>query len=392
MPSKKYPNVQPRRDARGVRWRARVQHLGSVRVGPYRATQAEAHADAVQLRAEIERGSNNSTLARALDRVAEDAAERGVTAYTIRHHLQAHARWLRDCWAADVRLDEIDAEEVCRLIREAIKGGRAPATLRSKDLPLLDRAFRIADAPSPVPEAKRRMATMLRGERAPRATMSMAEIAAHLQTIRASGQPCAERHADIYLVLATTGIRAGELARVTADDIEDGRILIRVAKDRAHPRAQPVPAIAAEAIERLQATAAHRRDGLIIPGGMSTLSTMHRRWVKRLGEPRWTARDLRRSYATALAMGGASTGALQAAMGHRNLRTTSRYVEATTHGLSSVLDAVTAPLAGSPSASAAKRAEPRGGKKSKIPPKPPRPAKRPRRGGRSARKGRDASA
>lgn len=114
---------------------------------------------------------------------------------------------------------------------------------------------------------------------------------------------------DVLEVLAVTGARRGEFARVRLEDVEleAGRVWIGSPKDRSNPRHAEVSSSSLEALERLAAhaaamvRAAENPARLLIPDGEDELERILRRWQRLLEEPRLSGRTLRRSFLTAAA-------------------------------------------------------------------------------------------
>lgn len=348
-------NVQRRKDRSGnPRYRARVKVDRRDRVGPWRKSLVEAISDVevVRSRAAPLLAGDQTTLDAALRRVCIEAEHRGLPRETVHEYYRCHSNFLLRCWRAETPLGAIDVEEVCWMIGESLRGGRSPNTLRKQDLAILHQAFGFAGLPSPIPDAKRRMASALRPRPVLRRALSMGEIATIAELIRIAERRQAKvedgkQVAALILVLAGTGLRAGELGRMRVADVNlAGRMLeVPRPKDRANPRAVPIPEAIVPALELLLAGAAD--DGTVWPGGMKRLSNRLHRWSHAIGEPRLNARALRHAYATHIAHSGASIAGLQALMGHRHLSTTSRYVHATIQGTLPHVAALGEALAGS---------------------------------------------
>lgn len=109
---------------------------------------------------------------------------------------------------------------------------------------------------------------------------------------------------------------------------------IREAKDRAHPRTIDLPTSSLSMLERTVARArsqagAAARDPLLLPDAEHEIARRLGRWQKLIGEPRLSARNLRHTFGTLLLQSaGASPTEAMAALGHRRIGTTGRYVAA----------------------------------------------------------------
>lgn len=120
---------------------------------------------------------------------------------------------------------------------------------------------------------------------------------------------------DAILLSAYTGLRQGELLRLTAADAVDGCVIVRKGKTRTSVRTVPVPRQALPILARLpiaysKGQLRHAFDSVRIACGME-----HVRW-----------HDLRHAYGSWLAQSGASGPVIRDAMGHSNLSVTSRYL------------------------------------------------------------------
>ena len=153
-----------------------------------------------------------------------------------------------------------------------------------------------------------------------------------------------ERHADLIMLFALSGVRSGEFGRVRVADVDLRRrkILIREPKVRRLVRELEVVDQLVPVIERLVATAHARGTELLVPGGASTISTVCKRWGARLGERRLNNRALRHSFGTALLYSGAAIGEVRDLLGHSRLQTTDRYVHAVSSRRKVAVDRVAA--------------------------------------------------
>lgn len=339
--SRRFPNVETRLRKDGPVYRCRVLLRDKIRVGPWRDSPEEAHGDLAAVRARWLTGlrADVVTLCGALAAVVKDGRARGLERITLRNHLISHSRFLLRMWKPGAALSSIDRTEVEWLVRESLKGGRHPNTLRGKDLPLLHRAFVLAKLESPVPEVRQRMRSALKAKTLRGEGIDLEDVSAILDRMRheafldSKGRelqlPSRRRHADLVQLLAVTGLRSAELCRVRVQDFRQGAEMLAVEspKDRANPREVPVPAAARPAVFRLIAQA---RGGVLVPGGMRTLSPMFQRWGKRLGI-RLNARMLRSFYISHLLRSGAPPQVVRDLAGHRSLRTTNIYARGATH-------------------------------------------------------------
>lgn len=340
MPRLRFPGISGAWSGGRWKWRAHVRVDGKQIVGSLRERQEDAYADRQRLEAKrAELPKTIPTLGEALDAVMADAAARGLPADTIAKTFRAHANYLLKFWRAETPLTEIDANEIEWFVTEAgrsvdeegkAKPARSPNTLKQKDLPLLRRCFEVGKLPVPAMRPPKMRPPELR-------YFEMEEFAALLERIRHEefrdkngniiDASARERHADLLQLIAQSGVRAGELGRITGADIDlaHRRIRIREPKDRSNPRYIEITPALVPIVERLIP-----RDpkDLIVPGGMATISNLCRHWKRRLGDPRLSGRILRHSFCTAQLAAGVALNQVQSLMGHRSIRSTDRYVHA----------------------------------------------------------------
>lgn len=351
-PRKRFPNTQPVPLSGGiVKWRARIRLNGTLVRGPTRDTEREAAEDALRLRDEHRAApSRVVTLSDALETLRVESRQRMIAEST-RKTLAVNSAVLLEAWHDATPVLSITADEINQFVRWA-RTAREPKpfsanTVREKLLPLLRRLFE---------RAKVRYPTGVRPPRARRRTMAYftpEEIHKVLRKMRGSGFPTAGWHADIVELLALTGIRAGELCRLTRGDLDLQRGIVSVvdAKAGGGRREVPVHADHFPVLERLRARAEqeHRErhperwrddpppgkdaadwidDAPVVPGGQDYLRLMLRRWRERLKEPRLNGRALRHSLGTALHALGVPMPDAMAWMGHSTTSSHIRYLHA----------------------------------------------------------------
>ena len=339
-PKRRFPGISAVWSEGAWKWRALVRVDGKQVVGTYRAEQEDAYADRQRMestRALLPR--EILTLKAAIDAVIADATRRGLPADTVTKTFRAHGNYLLKFWHSDTPLTRIDSREIEWFIAEARKAvdeegkakhPRSPNTLKQKDLPLLRRCFEIAGLPTPAFASPKMVPPELR-------FFEMREVAAILARIRSEEFrdkhdnviviTARERHADLLQLVAQSGVRPGELGRITGADVDlkTKRIRIREPKDRSNPRYIEITPGLLPIVERLKPP---DPDALLVPGGMNTISNLCRHWKRRLKEPRLSGRILRHSFCTAQLAAGASLNQVQSLMGHRSIRSTDRYVHA----------------------------------------------------------------
>lgn len=129
------------------------------------------------------------------------------------------------------------------------------------------------------------------------------------------------RDADMVLVVAYTGLRRSELARLEAKDIQlDAGVLWVDGKVRR--QAVPIPTDIVEPLKRMMAA---RPTGPLVPGGPPHISYRFERIAKHLGDPRFRTHTLRHSLATMLVRAGERADVVQHLMRHKTWQQTLRY-------------------------------------------------------------------
>jgi integrase len=343
-PKRRFPGVSAVWSEGVWKWRALLRVDGRQVVGTYQATQEEAYADRQRM------GSTRAvlpkeilTLGVAIDAVVAAARARGLPEDTITKTFRAHGNYLLKFWRAETALTQIDAKEIEWFITEAGKSvdeegkpkpARSPNTLRQKDLPLLRRCFEVAELPVPEFQPPKGRPPELR-------YFEMKEVAALIERIRREPfkdkhgneilVTARERHADLLQLVAQSGVRAGEMGRITGADVDlkRQRIRIREPKDRSNPRYIEITPGLIPVVTRLLPENA---EDLLVPGGMNTISNLCRHWKRRLKEPRLSGRTLRHSFCTAQLAAGVPLNQVQSLMGHRSIRSTDRYIHAIDSG------------------------------------------------------------
>lgn len=348
-PASKFRGVEIRWSAtRGWCARARRKDLGRVAVGPLRDTQEQAYDDYRGLCTTARpRSSSTATLGEGVRRAIAAARARGLPDSTVNVQYVGHAKFLYRKWPETTPLREIDAPAVVAMITAAQRQGRSDNTLLQKDLPLLRQCFEAVGMASPVDAARKLCGKNLRHRRPQMAFFTGEELGELLGRMRAREitAPNGKRrhvaraawHADLVHLLAFTGLRLGELERVSLADVslKRGSISVVTAKDKSNPRDCQITARLVEVVERLVADARRRakagavlKDIRLVPGAMKALPPVFARWQRILGEPRLCGRTLRHTFATGLLASGANPIDVMELCGHRRLETTNKYVHA----------------------------------------------------------------
>lgn len=352
---------QPHTDLRGVRvlfragrwrYRAAITVEGKRIVGPLREDPESAHRDYLGLAARATAPVRAVvTLQQGLQAVLAEQQARGRASERSRASTASVCEALLRAWEPDLVLADLTAEDLDWYVTSAVGAGRSLTTVIEKDLPVLRGALKSAGIRWPAefstPRKPRRVMAVLTSD----------EVARLLEGVRSRpirdrrGNPLSlaarAHHADIMELLYLTGLRAGELARITVADIDLSRCTIKVRNHKdagaALQASEETLALGEESrdlLARLVASAAPaaraRGDGQrpasmrLIPGGELYLSTMFARWAKRLGEPRLCGRTLRHSFVSATLQLTGDLAMTRDLARHRSVQTTARYVHALT--------------------------------------------------------------
>ena len=153
---------------------------------------------------------------------------------------------------------------------------------------------------------------------------------------------------DEWTVAALTGLRQGELARLTFEwvrlsPISGWTVVVPQGggKRRLHERIVSLP----EQARKILVARSRRHEGLLFPRERWNGRRALDRAAKRLGLPhRLTLRDLRTTYGTTALVTSGDAAAVMAALGHSDLRTTQRYQRSTLQRVAKVGAGVAATL------------------------------------------------
>lgn len=342
-PEPRFPGITPVLSGGRWKWRAVWRESGKQKRGPVREDPADAYED---YWAKVPKGRDASTplnLSSALEAVLDEARANNLPDRTVGSYRTA-LEGIRALWKGDPDIRAFNVDSVRYAVREALRQGRSTTTVRNHYLMHLHQAFKLAGLPSPVPEARQRMRSQLKAKYMPPPVMTREEVEHHLMRIRSypriGRNPLLtqERDADLFELVAFTGIRHGELARARVADLDRAAMRLRVPnpKDRGNPRTIPLPGRLKPVLERL---CTGKRTAHKIAPKESALNAIVHTWKSRLDEPRWNFRQLRHAYATGLLRAGATVVDVGKLLGHApNSMSTMRYLHALDQGLE---DAVT---------------------------------------------------
>jgi integrase len=267
---------------------------------------------------------------RALSRSLTPGAQLGATLSIAWGHLKAHL--------VEANLEALTNADLQGYVEERRLAGVRSQTI-SRELAALARGLKLAGAP--VPEMPRL-----------RADTPKASQAGHLLTvpqIRAWVDALPPDFADLALVALSTGLRREEIAR------------LQLAWLALLPLGSPV---AAYLMLPTEATKSRKARTIGISSeGVAALHRCHPRMAELMGTYRRASakaakvsglpfaphlRSLRHCYATMALQGTADPSAVQAALGHSDLRMANRYLSSTVDRTASAAAAVSVALAGGP--------------------------------------------
>ena len=140
-------------------------------------------------------------------------------------------------------------------------------------------------------------------------------------------KPTSRRDADLILLIAQTGLRRSEVARLRVQDISGGHLWVR---GKVEERRVPVRAALSDVLERL---VDGRSAGPLIHESPSVISHMVERWRVNLPEPSLHPHALRHAFIFMLVDAGVPVNRVAELAGHRTIGTTMKYFHARSSGL-----------------------------------------------------------
>jgi integrase len=293
-----------RKDERG-RWHVElcVRRQRVHRVCPANTTKAQAQ----QLEAEIRKDLYAAGTGTA-NRLISDAL-----ANYVENHLRfsksykdsvSHVYRLAD-WVKGLRLT--DASRVCEQFKSEARESYSNATI-NRSIAALRRACHLAYTLEWVGEPVHLKIKSLPENNARHVYLSKEQITA-------LAQACQDDQArDAIMIAAYTGLRLGELLRLTPDNIVDGMIRIDANTKTGQPRAVPIVPGIRKALKRLPFTYPKRK-----------IQAEFEKARKRARMPHVRFHDLRHTTASLLAAQGVSLPIIGRILGHASPATTQRY-------------------------------------------------------------------
>lgn len=310
------PNVRRHRDGfRGV-----LQIDGRRRYGPVYATPDEASEWVLTVRRLRPERIEGATLGQAFDLLLDDVRSVNGAAMTLRAYRQGWATIRKHHFRSDTPCHRIRTEHVRAAVdREMARTSSAGAQKLLTHMRLiLEAAKRGGHVTQNVAKDVRRPKHRQR-QLPPFTFEQIHAIADRIRSLDVAPSAKADQVADWILVAAYTAARRSELARMRAEDADFsiGRVLIRgKTADRFVP-------LADEAVEPLRRVIA----GGMFPSNPTSIGNRLGVYRDKLGIPRLTIHQLRRSFATRLAAQGVSPYVLRDLLGHANLQQTLTYYE-----------------------------------------------------------------
>ena len=284
---------------------------GKLIFGPSFTSEQEAYESALRLRGEAKNTADAEDLDHAAEAlIVELRAKR--TAGTVRWY-QDHLRAVRVLIPGETSLHRITRETIEELVRERLRAVKA-ATVNAH-LRALHRVFALAIRRGIVRDNPVRQVDRPRADAPAMDWFTDAELAALLARI------VDQRQRDLVLLFALTGIRRSEAAR-----LETGHVRLQLAQlvvpGKNATRVVPIAPDLDSALRRLVAGA----KGKLLPGGTHEVDDVFRELRKLLCDRRLHPHALRHTFGTALVRKGVRPDVVMRLMGHRDIKTTLRYV------------------------------------------------------------------
>lgn len=306
------------------------------------------------LRHQNQQGSVSARRTEALmRRFEEDLRVRhaALTAGNYRGHVQSWLAWLgEETNLADVRTDDLLAYQSALYAMRKPDGRPYSGGFHVNRLKALKSFFRFLVRRRYVLSDPTASVEYPRGEqRLPRTILTAHEAARLIETARGRS-PRELRDRALMETLYSTGVRVGELARLTLHDIDtEERVLRVVAGKGRKDRYVPLTRAAARTLERYvlkgrPALAAGRRAPFLFltgAGGRMHSTAVYEalgKWTKKARlKKRVTPHTFRHTLATHLLRGGADIRHIQKLLGHSSLQSTERYTRVEIQDLKDVV-------------------------------------------------------
>lgn len=279
-------------------------------------TEHDAYLAALRMRGEAQNPVAAQTLFEACEVVLDEARAKR-TKGSVRWYAD-HFRALQRLIPGETCISSITAETIEQFILDRLRGDgrRVKAATVNADLRALHRVFAVAIRRGVVRDNPVRRVDRPRADAPAMDWFTDSELRDLLA--RFSDQ----RTKDVLLLFAATGIRRSEAARLGPGHVRTNLRQL-VVPGKTSTRVVPLSDDLAGPLARLLSTAT--RDALL-PGGTHAIDDLFREARKTAGDRRLHPHALRHTFGTALARNGVRPDVIMRLMGHRDIKTTLRYV------------------------------------------------------------------
>lgn len=293
----------------GTRWQVRLSVGGRriEKVLPAGATRA----DAVEAETRLRHQHIDRTVGRQPARTIDDALGEWVKTGATRlkswdKDLRYRVAAIRE-WTAGKALDDLPS--VAETLKaDGIASGLSPAGV-NRYLAILRRVGNLAVKWGWTDKALGRRVELLPGETQRHLYLTSAQVKA---IAKACSDPVA---ADVVRFAALTGLRRGEILRLTPEMVVEGAVVLDAQTKSGRPRVVPLP-------PQARTIARRRLPWRITP---AVLRDQFEAARKAAGLPEVRMHDLRHAFASWAVKGGASLAAVRDLLGHSSLAVTSKY-------------------------------------------------------------------
>jgi integrase len=189
-----------------------------------------------------------------------------------------------------------------------------PATVNA-DLRALHRVFALAIRRGDASRNPVQLVTKPRVDRPPMDWFTADEFAARIARVTD------EEAADLFRLIALSGVRRSEIARLRRQDV---RLQARQLVVRGKTGTRTVPI--ADDLAPVLARVLSRAGAELVVDNVGVLDRAFRVWKRRLQDRRWHAHALRHTFGTALIRNGVRPDVVMRLMGHADIKTTMLYV------------------------------------------------------------------
>lgn len=303
----------------GAKFRGWAMAAGKRVYGPSRETPQEAHRDAMTMRdASAEKSTRLQDAVQEMLEEVDRTLSKGTSDFW---RLQWRA--ILEIIPGETLLELVSANALRHLIRTKLDAGYSAQTIHHYRS-AVNRLFRwsrrrgyrvscdVADVEWPKPRSKKAD------------VMSPEELRSYFDRI----QEVSETDYAVIILIAYTGMRRSEVARIKSEDIEVSRKSIWI-RGKTRNESAPLHGEALRAAEFLARSGGYAVSGETETQRVEWIKQLFKRWSYRFRDRRFHAHALRHSLGTLLARRGVSPSLLQRAMRHKSFQTTQRYIHMT---------------------------------------------------------------